>query len=166
MDISESGTPEIACQASRGGVITTGGGFSGFYPRPSFMNGAQSGYLSLVNARPSLKPAAGYFSQNRGYPDISGLAYNYFVIVNGTGTTLSGTSASSPVVAAFISLVNAKRAQLGKGSVGWFNPALYKMNRNFTVDVVSGSNECTSDMVCCAEGFHAAQGWDAVTGTI
>jgi subtilase family serine protease len=90
---------------------------------------------------------------------------HYHVIIAGESYHVSGTSASSPVVAAMITLVNAARLRAGKGPVGWLNPALYAFWRNFTMDVVHGDNKCgANNIVCCQHGFNAAPGWDAATG--
>ena len=61
------------------------------------------------------------------------------------------------------SLVNAVRKAIGKGGVGWLNPALYKYVSLYANDIVSGDNTCTRTM-CCGTGFNATKGWDAATG--
>ena len=56
-----------------------------------------------------------------------------------------GTSASTPVFAAMISLINAQRASVGKSSVGFINPTLYAtQNRAYFNDITSGNNLCCS----------------------
>eukprot|EP00981_Chlorochromonas_danica_P002127 scaffold424_cov165-Ochromonas_danica.AAC.27 len=173
----EQGKAEIACQASLNGVITSGGGFSNYYGVPNWQKKAISQYFSQLNS--STKPAPGYGS-GRGYPDIALLGANYQVVVNGSFVGLYGTSCSSPVMAAFVSLVNAARKAQNLSSIGFLNPTLYSVGINnfeglgnkygasFT-DVTSGSNFCCSmnndgTVPCCDTGFHTAKGWDPVTG--
>lgn len=49
---------------------------------------------------------------------------HYMVAVNGQFTQVFGTSASSPVVAAFLTEINNQRKYIGKGPVGFINPAV------------------------------------------
>jgi tripeptidyl-peptidase I len=94
----ETGDPEIACQAQLGGVITTGGGFSTLYAAPSWQQGVISTYFSTMASGPSSQvPAAGYIASGRGYPDVSGLAANYEVMIAGSLGGVYGTSASTPM---------------------------------------------------------------------
>ena len=53
----ESNNPEVACQSNTGGVITTGGGFSSFYPTPSWQQAAVTQYL---NSSVGKSAASGY----------------------------------------------------------------------------------------------------------
>jgi len=163
----ESGLEEVVCQGDNGGVITSGGGFSDFYPRPWFQDSAVSSYL---NSSIGLSVASGFSGGGRGYPDIAALAYNYQVLIGDTTPTdISGTSASAPVASAMISLINGARAKLGKSSVGWINPSLYRLAKtNYSslfTDITKGTNNCVSSgVVCCHEGFPAAAGWDPSSG--
>ena len=80
----------------------------------------------------------------------------------------SSTSASTPVFAAMVSLVNSARLRKGFGPIGWLNPLLYKYADEFTNDVTVGNNYCAASnhttIVCCKQGFEATVGWDPVTG--
>ena len=102
------GSPESVCSSRDGGVITSGGGFSTYYPRPTYQDTVIPDYLSLVSGS-TTDPTSGYNPSGRGYPDISMLATYYPVVIAGRTLTLFGTSASSPVFAAMISLINAER---------------------------------------------------------
>ena len=55
----------------------------------------------------------------RGYPDVSLLGHNYRVVMARQWSTVDGTSASTPVMAAFVSLVNSQRVEAGKSKMGW-----------------------------------------------
>ena len=69
-----------------------------------------------------------------------------------------GTSASSPVFASMVSLVNDRLLNAGKPPLGFLNPLLYsdKATAMFN-DITEGSNPG-----CGTTGFAAVQGWDAV----
>lgn len=90
---------------------------------------------------------------------------SYKVFIGGREIQVSGTSASTPVVAGLFSLVNSQRLEIGKPPLGLVNPALYAGYDQFTNDITSGTNKCPSDsLACCSEGFFATPGWDPVTG--
>ena len=112
------------------------------------------------------EPVAGYRSKGRGYPDLSFLGTNYAVAIGGDWYSVSGTSASCPVFAGMVSLINGVRIASGKSSVGWINPALYYYKALYVNDIVSGRNNCDAGNLakCCTQGFYATQGWDPATG--
>ena len=84
-------------QSSTGGLITTGGGFSSYYPQPAYQAAAVSAYFESPEG---LSAQAGYNTEGRGYPDISFIGVYYPVIIGGTWHHLYGTSASAPLAAA------------------------------------------------------------------
>jgi len=177
----ETGDHEVACESNKGGTITSGGGFSTYYPTPAWQKPAVNGYMSYLNSlQPSMRPSKGYNPNGRAYPDISLLGVNYQTVVQGQLVSLFGTSASAPVFAALISLINAARAEKNLTSVGFLNPTLYAYGASNTFgagntsfipynDITVGSNKCqavsSSGVVsCCDSGFEATGGWDPVTG--
>ena len=86
-------------------------------------------------------------------------ADDYMIVTNGEWKPVSGTSASNPVFASIITLINSERMHTGKGPVGFINPVLYS-NPDMLNDVVTGANQgCGVD-----QAFRATRGWDAVTG--
>lgn len=97
----------------------------------------------------------------RAIPDVSAAAVNYQVITAGGGAASeSGTSASTPVFAALIALVNDARLAAGKPSLGFVNPALYQIKGGVGSDIITGNNKNPS----CSTGYPALPGWDAITG--
>ncbi|EGC39256.1 hypothetical protein DICPUDRAFT_27222 [Dictyostelium purpureum] len=155
-------TEEIVCQAPPA-AITTGGGFSNYIPRPSWQSDVVDAYLNSGTPLPASK----YFnSSNRGFPDVSALGHNYYIVLGGNPTPVDGTSASSPVFGAIISLLNSYRFNNNKSPLGFINPVLYAAaasNNNAFTDITSGDNKCTTQ--CCSKvGYVAAKGWDPVTG--
>jgi len=177
----ETGNSEIACQSQLGGVITTGGGFSTYFATPSWQKAAVDNYFTTNTD--ALR--AGYNSQGRGYPDISFIGVNYPTVIQNKLVALYGTSASSPVFAAMISLLNAERHRNGESSVGFLNPTIYSYayggehykntsnvfgGVNPFTDVTDGNTKCTAqdsttgEIICCDSGFYAVEGWDPVNG--
>lgn len=163
---------EVVCTARLGGVITSGGGFSRVYPRPTYQDAAVKRYLSLANAGANSVPFPTYpnfyNAQGRAYPDVAGYSNNYPVNMGGRLMPESGTSASTPLWAGIITLLNDIRLANNQPPLGFVNPLLYDIAAKYPSvfnDVVTGDNKClVSGIECCAQGFAAAPGWDAVTG--
>ena len=160
----ESGTAEVTCQSDQGGVITGGGGFSTYYSQPDWQSSVVANYFNTVEGTVNA-PVSGFNTIGRGYPDVALAGTSYMVTVNSIMVSVSGTSASCPVFAGMVSLVNAARLGDGKPSLGFLNPVLYSGYTSFANDIVSGSNKCPAiSGTCCMEGFNAASGWDPATG--
>ncbi|KAF7323695.1 Subtilisin-like protein [Mycena kentingensis (nom. inval.)] len=147
--------PESACQQ----VIASGGGFSNYFAMPDYQRGAVTQYLS---ANPPPYPPYIYNSTgtSRTYPDLSANGANYVVSVGGSFFLVYGTSASSPVVGALLTMVNDARLAAGKRPIGFINPAIYSPAfRGAFNDITTGTNPG-----CGTRGFAAAPGYDPVTG--
>jgi tripeptidyl-peptidase-1 len=98
--------PEVAANFS-------GGGFSNYFSRPSYQEGAVSSYLQIlgpmnhslfkcvfiyfVNGDPSLLTDILLSASGRAYPDISAQSMNFQVVVAGKVKNIAGTSCSAPV---------------------------------------------------------------------
>ena len=167
---------EVACSSSTGGLVTTGGGFSGYWQRPAYQDDAVGGYLDHNNPHP------GFNANGRGYPDLSNLGHNYLVLINGETEYLgkplavSGTSASAPVTAAMLTIINGKRKASGRSYLGFLNPTYAMVNKPPLIDafrdIIKGNNNCVESKnagekippVCCETGFSATYGWDPTTG--
>jgi tripeptidyl-peptidase-1 len=161
---------EVAAQSQAGGLITTGGGFSMYFQTAEWQRTVVDDYLTYF---PHIQP--GYNPNGRGYPNISLIGVDYAVMVDGEWSTIFGTSCVAPMLAGWISLINAARQQ-------WMNPTLYNVGYNQSKqlpnayraafrDVTSGHNRCchsssTSNLkpTCCASGFVATCGRDPLTG--
>lgn len=166
---------EVSVSVNYGRPWTTGGGFSNYASLPDWQVDAVTRYLKYAK----YLPPASYFNETgRAYPDISTIGSNIFMIDLPTGIfTEAGTSASAPLMAAILSLLNDARLQAGKSSLGFVNRWLYQLLEQAPDafnDVVVGDNRCgdiggedmngnpTAD--CCQQGFHASPQWDAVSG--
>mmetsp|Transcript_11069 Transcript_11069/g.16653 ORF Transcript_11069/g.16653 Transcript_11069/m.16653 type:complete len:709 (-) Transcript_11069:403-2529(-) len=162
----EQGRPEVGCQSDAGGVITSGGGFSTYYPQPTWQKAAVDTYFSKLAA--SQIPSAGFNRKGRGIPDVSLIGVNYEFISAGALTYRFGTSCSAPVFAAMVSLLNSYLFTKNLPTVGFLNPMLYSnKSKSIFNDILVGNNKCcasTGSLSCCKSGFNAAVGWDPMTG--
>jgi len=137
----------------------SGGGFSTAFPMPAYQQEKVAAYLQSQGT--SLPDSSLFNASNRAVPDISAVATNFNVLMQGFwDNQASGTSASAPVWAAIFSLINDARTGLKKPPLGFVNPALYKLT-SVGRDITSG--EPNQDKPCKA-GFAPAAGWDATSG--
>lgn len=161
----EDDNPEITCQSNEGSLITSGGGFSEHYDQPSFQSDFVSTYFDTVDGTNKEPSGNGYNKNKRGVPDVALMANQYLIVGRDELLIVSGTSASSPVFAGMVSLINSARVDAGNSTLGWLNPLLYSEEASFINDITSGNNKCmSSGSGCCIEGFYAAEGWDPATG--
>lgn len=78
-----------------------------------------------------------------------------------------GTSASAPIFAGIVSLLNEARANAGMSPLGFANPLLYHIANQRPGafrDITVGNNRCSSQGACCEAGFQATVGFDPATG--
>jgi tripeptidyl-peptidase-1 len=173
VDCSQGKMPlgEVGISLDNGMFWTTGGGFASTSPRPSYQSKAVSKYLSHRSMMP---PLTMFNSSNRGYPDVSAIGHNLMTVLGGTVIPIDGTSASAPIFAGIVSLLNAARIEAGKSPMGFLNPLLYKIAQGTPEafnDVVVGNDRCgeynpgpDGPASCCDVGFSAAIGWDPLGG--
>jgi Stigma-specific protein, Stig1 len=137
-----------AAQCSGGGVLTT-------QPLPIYQTG-----LSSLNGQVS--------STHRNVPDVAMAATNIADYCNlGQADVSGGTSASSPLWAGYMALVNEENASHGT-TIGFANPAIYAIGENATAyaasfhDIAGGqTNQSTSSN---GVSYSAVAGYDLVTG--
>ena len=130
----------------------TGGGVSAFFPLPS--------YQARANVPKSINDGT---TVGRGVPDVAGNAsanagYSG-ITLNGAATTGNGTSASTPLWAGLIAVLN---AALGV-NLGFVNSALYAIGSRGFNDITPG-NGPTDNGTGGVPGYPAGPGWDACTG--
>lgn len=162
----EDSSTEIACQSDEGGYITSGGGFSTYYNQKSWQSKLITDYIDNLSS--SEVPTDGFNILGRGYPDVSLIGVYYQVVINSVTYNIFGTSASAPVFAGMVSLLNYFLISNGQAAVGWMNPTLYSFPSKFN-DIISGKNKCcalvsTTVATCCDAGFYSTESWDPVTG--
>lgn len=145
--------------------FTSGGGFSDIAATPSYQKEAIKKYLTS-----GVKlPGQGYFNASgRGAPDVAAIGHNLIVDAQGQPQPVGGTSASSPIFASVIALLNVASIEKTGKPLGFLNPFLYKMAADEPAafhDVTVGDNKCTENGCSAScEGYLAAKGWDPVTG--
>jgi tripeptidyl-peptidase I len=153
--------------ANQVGASFSGGGFSNYFARPCWQDTAVEPLLSGLKAANGTTTALNlYNSSGRAIPDLAILGTQYNVIWGGYFTSLQGTSASTPVFAAMLALINDHRLRNGKPSLGFLNPVLYSDRvRAVLTDVTSGkSYGCIFDDIGGVDGWSAGPGYDCVTG--
>ena len=102
----------------------------------------------------------------RNIPDVAMVADNIWVIYNnGSSGIFGGTSAATPLWAAFTALVNQQALANGNATVGFLNPAIYAIGKGSSYasafhDITTGNNTNTSSPT----KFHAVAGYDLCTG--
>jgi tripeptidyl-peptidase-1 len=139
------------------GASLSSGGFSNRWAMPSWQAEAVANYLKTG---PNLPDSSLFNATSRAFPDVSAQGTDYPVINNGqTLPSVAGTSASCPVFAGIIGLLNDARLVAGKAPLGFLNPWLYAYGITMLNDVTSGNNPG-----CGTKGFTASAGWDPVTG--
>jgi tripeptidyl-peptidase-1 len=171
--------------------ITSGGGYSSFFPALPFMQKAIRGYLkqhsndtsaseSIISQSSVMCPA---FNSSgalmRGYPDVSALAVRIPFFDMDARQLTGGTSASTPIFASYVVMMNDLRLQAGQPKLGFILPLLYMLgdqHPDVYNDVTVGyhGHSIPSNSMCCPamdclignerQGLTAAPGWDAVTG--
>ena len=137
----------------RTGYLGTGGGISPNYALPYWQQG-----INMTASQGS--------TTMRNVPDVALIADNVFVVSdNGYGGASGGTSAASPLWAAFMALVNQQAALSLKPSVGFINPAIYALSKtsgytNYFHDTTVGDNTWPSS----PNKFFAVPNYDLCTG--
>merc|ERR1711916_357100 len=108
----------------------------------------------------------GYNPNNRGFPGVAAQGWNIFIRIQDPWEEIGGTSASSPIFAGMISLMNDHQRKNGKKPLGFINPMLYAMaNTTGIFQRVGDLN--TNNKNGCRVGFVSApqnDPWDPVTG--
>lgn len=122
-------------------VSFSSGGFSTLHPRPSWQNEVVSTYLDSIG-----NTYSAYFNaSNRGFPDVAAQGSSFAVVDKGSNALLSGTSASAPVFAGVVALLNAARKSQGQAPLGFLNPWLYNNTAAF-FDITGGySSGCSGN---------------------
>ncbi|KAH8647912.1 peptidase S8/S53 domain-containing protein [Xylariales sp. PMI_506] len=145
------------------------GGFSDRFARPAYQKLAVSKYLDQLGTKwQGLFNASG-----RGFPDVAAQGYRNVVVYNDTRHYFAGTSASAPIFASVISILNSKLISAGRPPLGFLNPWLYSIGAHALNDITNGSSTgCTGTTLHTGlagkyvegAGWAAVQGWDPVTG--
>lgn len=144
------------------GASFSGGGFSQYFAREKWQDDVVPGYVDALGGR-----LQGLYNQSmRALPDIAAVGTEFQVLVAGQVASIAGTSASTPVLAAIIALIDGERLKAGKKPLGWINGRLYTDEVQETLQDVTGgtSQSCSFAGLGKPGGWPAAGGWDAITG--
>ncbi|KAK3399750.1 peptidase S8/S53 domain-containing protein [Sordaria brevicollis] len=135
------------------GAEFSSGGFSEYFDRPLWQRGVVDPYVtSHLRSESRRSNRSGknhhkkkvYFAHNgRGTPDIAAIGSGFQIMHRGEMVEVRGTSASTPVIAAMVALINDQRLRQGKGGLGWLNGYLYldPKVRGVLKDVEGGKSE-------------------------
>lgn len=150
-------------------VYFSSGGFSDLWDRPPYQEDAVSEYLKKIgNTWEGL-----YNPSGRGFPDVAAQGLNFRVVDKGSTRNVGGTSASAPVFASIVSLLNNARVASGKPVLGFLNPWIYEKGYQGLNDIVDGgSTGCTGRSIYSGlktprvpgASWNATEDWDPVTG--
>jgi len=146
--------PEVAASDPSSG-FASGGGFSNYFLRSEYQSGSVPAYISGIEPEYS----GLYRSSGRAYPDVAAQGQQVATTWNGKEKSIDGASASTPIVAGVLTLVNDALIAAGKSPLGFLNPWLYSEGYKTFTDITSGSTAG-----CNTTCFPAKEGWDAVTG--
>jgi tripeptidyl-peptidase-1 len=118
----------------------SGGGFSNIFGIPSYQRAAVDAYFDQVedtlgfsgyhhyvqNGNFSSVTGGVYHHGGRAYPDVAAVGDRQIVYSNGSWWLVGGTSLSSPVFGAVLTLINEERLAVGKGTLGFIHPILVR----------------------------------------
>ncbi|KAL1842453.1 hypothetical protein VTJ49DRAFT_5190 [Mycothermus thermophilus] len=148
--------------ASERAAYFSSGGFSMYHPQPAWQKDAVDAYLDKIG-----DTYAAYFNRTgRAFPDVAAQGSDFLVSDQGAWTSVSGTSASAPVVAGMVALLNAARKARGERPLGFLNPWSYNNAAAFK-DITQGAGVgCRGRREFGRRGarWNATEGWDPVTG--
>lgn len=130
----------------------SGGGFSRFYPTPSYQQQLPAAVQTQLANR-------------RGVPDVAAVAdpsTALSIYHDGQWLLVGGTSAATPLWAGMMALAN----QMAEAPLGFINPVLYELAATdqypqYFRDITEGNNTNSAANV---EGYPAVPGWDPLTG--
>lgn len=131
------------------------GGFSNYWPQPSYQSAAVSAFLTQLGGNSS----GLYNASGRAFPDVAAYGTLYDIYNSRAALEVSGTSAAVPTVASIVALLNDRLLTAGRATLGWLNPWLYGAASGAFASVTAGNNLACSGGTT---GFYATSGWDPV----
>jgi tripeptidyl-peptidase-1 len=150
-------------------IYFSSGGFSDRFARPVYQDAAVTAYLKKLGTRWN-----GLYNPNgRGFPDVAAQGARFRVVDKGALTSVGGTSASAPVFASVVALLNNARIASGQPALGFLNPWIYSSAFKGLNDITKGgSTGCTGRSIYSGlkapfvpyASWNATEGWDPVTG--
>ena len=155
--------PKVGGEEMATNLFGSGGGFSRRYPQSPNAAWQSDMVAAYLKGAPQLPPAGSFPPLGRGTPDVSAIGVGYPTYVGGIEKEGGGTSASAPIFASLVSLLNEARLAAKMPAMGFLNPFLYK-NADAFFDVVKGNNRIGRDGDPIRQGYNCTKGWDPATG--
>ena len=113
------------------------GGFSNIFDIPEYQSSAVRTYIGTLGS----EYYGNYDSAGRAYPDVAAQGIAFEIVVDGITEAVSGTSASSPVFASIVALLNDRLLAAGKPTLGFLNPFLYSATGQAALnDITTGKS--------------------------
>lgn len=153
---TQSFSPEVMVSTSLAGFYS-GAGFSNYFTAPSYQSAQTAAYVTSLGTLAK----GDYTTTGRAFPDVAAQGSQQPVVVSGRTESVGGTSASAPIVAGGLGLLNRLLQNAGKSTTGWIHPTLYAASGAFTDVTSGGAYSCGSSSTL---GFPAKAGWDAASG--
>jgi tripeptidyl-peptidase-1 len=149
-------------------VWTGGSGFANYTAMPSWQKAAVTKWLQPSTSKTWPVPPPVFFNPaNRAYPDVSALGDRILIWQGGIVGVTAGTSASTPIFAALVSLLNDERLNAGKKPLGFLAPLLYTMQQDKPEtfhDITQGSSSWSRASYSCKYGYGCSVGYDPASG--
>jgi len=160
---------EVFTMANNTYYIWTGGsGFANYTAMPNWQKAAATQWLNPNYPKTWPIPPTVFFNpNNRAYPDVVALGDRILIIMDGSVSITAGTSASTPIFAGLVSLLNDARLNAGKKQLGFLAPLLYQMqaaDASTFNDITVGSSSWSRSSVSCQYGYGCSAGWDPASG--
>jgi tripeptidyl-peptidase I len=148
-------------------IIGSGGGFSNRFARPSWQEASVTTWHNISKQLHKLPVNDSWYNlTGRSYPDVSALATPYQTVCDGFVQVGTGTSASTPTVAAIFAMLNQHRLTASKSSLGYLNPLIHQVlgPLNCFNDITNGFSPGFNVNGHRLPGFNAVQGFDPASG--
>ncbi|GAM27310.1 hypothetical protein SAMD00019534_104860, partial [Acytostelium subglobosum LB1] len=161
---------EISVSVDHGMMWTTGGGISNTSARPWYQDTVVPQYFATLNRLGLTPPANLYNASGRSYPDVATVGHALWIINGGEFLSVDGTSASAPIFAGLVTILNDIRLNAGMPALGFLNPLFYQIANDHPdafYDVIVGNNRCGVTgytPTCCDHGWSAVDGFDQTSG--
>jgi len=150
-------------------IWTGGSGFANYTNRPVWQDAQVNRWLQPnISKTWPIPPTVFYNPNHRAYPDVCAIGDRILIWMSGYISVSAGTSASTPIFAGIVSLLNDARLNANKKPLGFLNPLLYKMQTDSPStfhDITQGSSSWSRiQSYSCKYGYGCSTGWDPASG--
>ena len=134
--------------------------------------GGMSGYWTIPSWQSGLGNASNLGSQTmRMTPDVSLNAdpnSGYAIYLNGAWNIYGGTSASTPLWAAFVAIVNQQRLSLALTPLGFATPAIYQlaMGSQYSLQFHDIADSSSNGSFFAVPGYDLCTGWGTINSSL